>query len=749
MREETVVKDVVVVGGGLAGVCAAVAAARLGRKVALINNRPVLGGNSSSEVRVWVCGATAHFKNRYARETGIMGEMFLENQFRNPHGNPYLWDLVVLETVIAEPNLELFLNTDVHEVEAEGDADNRIIRSVTGWMMGSERRIRFEGSIFLDCTGDGLVGFLAGAQYRLGREARSEFNESWAPEVADHVTLGSTILFYTKDVGHPVKFVPPSFAKDITQTPIPMNRVIRSGDSGCHYWWIEWGGELDTVHDNERIRDELWAVIYGIWDYIKNSGKFDADNMTLEWVGAIPGKREYRRFVGDYILNQNDIVHQTPFEDRVAFGGWSIDLHPPQGMYATESGSKHWHADGIYHIPFRSLYSVNVSNLLFAGRNISATHVAFGSTRVMATCAVMGEAAGTAAALCVQYGLTPRELYRTKLEELQQTLLRNDASIIGLANNDPRDLARTAEVTASSVMSRFETSDSGERYPLKRDAGLLVPVDPEVGEFEFFIDADADTELTVELWDTGRPENYVPKRFVVKDSVAVHKGQEQWVRVNLPWKPKDACNAFIILRANEHLALHMADAPLFGALIFQRGATPHAAKELEEVDSTQLKVEWSMKPLMRKMFCFRSNMPTNAYAPEKVIDGYKRPYGGPHEWMSEPMREGREEWIQLKWCCPVSVQEIDLTWNSDVNEDMINLHHHFTPFEVVPELARDYRVEAYVEDEWRELVRVRDNRTRRNVHKLAESVTTEALRVVVERTNGGRCAELVEIRVYA
>lgn len=749
MREETIVKDVVVVGGGLAGVSAAVAAARLGRKTALINNRPVLGGNSSSEVRVWVCGATAHFKNRYARETGIMGEMFLENQFRNPHGNPYLWDLVVLETVKAEPNLELFLNTDVHEVEAEGDADNRIIRSVIGWMMGSERRIRFESPVFLDCTGDGLVGFLAGAQYRLGREARSEFNEPWAPEVADDITLGSTILFYTKDVGHPVKFVPPSFAKDITQTPIPMNRVIRSGDSGCHYWWIEWGGELDTVHDNERIRDELWAVIYGIWDYIKNSGKFDADTMTLEWVGALPGKREYRRFVGDYILNQNDIVNQTPFEDRVAFGGWSIDLHPPQGMYATESGSKHWHADGNYHIPFRSLYSVNVSNLLFAGRNISATHVAFGSTRVMATCAVMGEAAGTAAALCVQYGLTPRELYRTKLEELQQTLLRNDASIIGLANGDSRDLARTAEVTASSVMTRLETADSGERYPLERDAGLIVPVDPEVGDFEFLVDAAADTELTVELWDTGRPENYVPKRFVVKDTVAVREGQEQWVRVNLPWKPEAACNAFIILRANAHLALHMADAPLFGALIFQRGATPHAVKELEDTDSTQPKVEWSMKPLMRRMFCFRSTTPTNAYAPEKAIDGYKRPYGGPHEWMSEPMQGGREEWLQLKWRRPVSVREIDLTWNSDVNEDIINLHHHFTPFEVVPELARDYRVEAYIEGEWREVVRVRDNRTRRNVHRLAESVAAEALRVVVERTNGGRCAELVEIRVYA
>lgn len=375
MRSETVNTDVTVVGGGLAGVCAAIAAARLGQRVALINNRPVLGGNSSSEVRVWVCGATSHGIHRYARETGIMGELFVENQYRNKDGNPYLWDMVVLEAVKAEPNIQLFLNTDVHEVDAfEDGSGQRSLRSVTGWMMGSERRITFESAVFLDCTGDGLVGFLAGAEYRLGREAREEYNEEWAPLIADDITLGSTLLFYTKDAGHPVKYIAPAMAKDITQTSIAERRIIRSGDNGCAYWWIEFGGEQDTVHDNEAIRDELWSVIYGIWDYIKNSGKFDADNMTLEWVGSTPGKREYRRFIGDYVLNQNDILAQREFPDRVAFGGWSIDLHPPQGVYATESGSKHMYSDGSYHIPFRSLYSVNVSNLLMAAAT-SALHM--------------------------------------------------------------------------------------------------------------------------------------------------------------------------------------------------------------------------------------------------------------------------------------------------------------------------------------------------------------------------------------
>lgn len=750
MRNEIVHSDITVVGGGLAGVCAAVAAARLGRKVALIQNRPVLGGNSSSEVRVWVCGATAHGVNRYARETGIMGEMFVENQYRNPDGNPYLWDLVVLEMVLAEPGITLYLNTDVHEVEAEGEEDARQIRSVTGWMMGSERRIRFESPVFLDCTGDGLVGFLAGAKYRIGREARHEHGEAWAPEVADDIMLGSTLLFYTKDAGHPVKFVPPSFAKDITQTPIPMKRVIRSGDSGCHYWWIEWGGELDIVHDNERIRDELSAVIYGVWDYIKNSGKFDADNMTLEWVGSLPGKREYRRFIGDYTLTQNDIIGQKPFDDRIAFGGWSIDLHPPQGMYATVSGSKHMHADGNYHIPFRSLYSANVSNLLFAGRNISATHVAFGTTRVMATCATIGEAAGTAAALCLDKGVTPRELSQNDTPLLLQTLLKQDASVLGLVNEDAEDLARQAKVSASSFLSKLAVESADEAYPLERDVALLLPADPAIrGNIKWLLDASEDTELTVEVWSTGRPENYVPAALEYQISVQVAKGDGQWVAVALDWTPAEAQNAFIIVRRNPSIQLYLSHTPLNGLLAFERGTAVSVSKDLEDHDDSQPVVEWSMKRLIRKVFCLRTNFETDAYRPEHILDGYKRPYGGPHAWVSKPMAQNAQPWIKLEWDKEHPIREIHLIFNDDVNEDLINLHHHRTPFEIIPELVKTYRIEVLDSTgNWSTLVTEVDNRRRKRVHRLESPVQAKALRLVVEETNGSGYAEVIEVRVY-
>ncbi|WP_329126170.1 FAD-dependent oxidoreductase [Streptomyces sp. NBC_01465] len=738
MRNETARHDITVVGGGLAGVCAAIAAARLGRTVALINNRPVLGGNSSSEVRVWVCGATGHGKNHHAREGGIMGELLVENQFRNPDGNPYYWDTVVLDAVRAEPNLTLYLNTDVREVDAEGPDDARRITAVTGWTMGSERRIRFESEVFLDCTGDGLIGHLAGAHHRIGREAFAEYGEAWAPETADDITLGSTLLFYTKDAGRPVKYVPPNFAKDITKTSIPQRRIIKAGDNGCAYWWIEFGGELDTVHDNEKIRDELWAVIYGIWDHIKNSGEFDAETMTLEWVGSVPGKREYRRFLGDYVLHQGDILGQSEFADRVAFGGWSIDLHPPQGVYAAEDGAKQRYADGIYHIPYRSLYSVNTTNLLFAGRNISASHVAFGSTRVMATCATIGQAAGTAAALCAEQGLTPRAL---DVPALQRTLLREDASVIGLACADTADLARHATVTASSTLTGIAAETPDEQWQLTADAGIVLPVDPQLTGVELLLDAERDTDLVVELYDPELGQNYVPRRLISTATVPVSAGAQQWVKTGLEWSPDTPRNAFLLVRANEALTLRLADRPTPGVLCFTR-------IPLRPQDETPQPLrEWTDAGLLRRTFCLRTGE-TSAFAPAKAVDGYLRPYAGPHQWVSEPQDTGA--WLELAWPEPVTLGRIDVIADDDVNEDLINLHHHRTPFDVLPTLLRDFRIEARDPDgSWRTLSRTQDNRRRRTSLTLEESVTTDALRVVVEATNGSASAHIVAVRAYA
>ncbi|MEU9228867.1 FAD-dependent oxidoreductase [Streptomyces massasporeus] len=747
MQRLSVETDVTVVGGGLAGVAAAIGAARAGATVALINNRPVLGGNASSEIRVWVCGATAHGAQKYARETGVMGELFRENQYRNPEGNPFLWDQVVHDAVRAEPNIRLCLNTDVREVEADGPDAERTVRAVTGWQMGSERIIRFTSPVFVDATGDGLVGALAGAWYRTGREAAHEYGEEWAPGRADSEMLGSTMFFYTKDTGQPVRFVPPSIAKDISATSIVRNRPIRTTANGCDYWWIEYGGDRDAVADNEEIRDELWAVIYGIWDHIKNSGKYDADTLTLEWVGSVPGKREYRRFVGDHVLTQQDIIEQRRFPDAVGFGGWSIDLHPAGGMYAEEDGSKHLFAAGLYHIPFRSLYSRNVGNLLLAGRDISATHVAFGTTRVMATCAVTGEAAGTAAALCVRDGLSPRQLADDHIDLLQQTLLRHDASLLGVGWHDPADLARTAEVTASSRLGapsvRPRPGEETSRFSLAgRDVGILLPVEPAMEFVEVLVEASGATGVRLELWSTGGGENHIPVEKLDEATVGIGPGTH-WVRAPFAHKAPDGENVVVLLRRDPALSLVVVDRPGPYGVLGLVSRTPRTVTERPQSNA------WSAEELRRRCPVVAVGGESTAYAPGQVTGPLQRPYHGPRMWSSESLGTDPRPWIRLDWEEAREIGSLDLVLNDDVDIDLVNLHHHRTPFPVMPELIRDYRVEALVGGAWHPLVTVRDNRERRRSHVLGEPVRATALRLTADATNGSEWATVVGVRVFA
>lgn len=745
MREEVFTSDITVVGGGLAGIAAAIAAARLGQKVALIQNRPVLGGNSSSEVRVWVCSATKHGVNRYARETGIMGELFVENQFRNQEGNPYIWDALLLEKVLAEDNLTLFLNTDVTQVE-KSKKDK--ISAVVGWMQGSERRITFKSDLFIDCTGDGLVGSLAEVRSIIGRESQETYQESLAPEVADDELLGSTILFYTKDAGKPVAYYPPAFAKNILETPIPENRVISSGDSGTRYWWIEWGGEMDVVHDNERIRDELTGVIFGIWDYIKNSGKFDAENLTLEWVGAVPGKREYRRFMGEYVLRQRDIEEQTLFTDRIGFGGWSIDLHPAQGMYTENAGARHSVADGVYHIPYRILYSQKVSNLLFAGRNVSASHVAFGSIRIMATCAVMGEAAGTAAAFALQHQVVPHDIYTTHLQAYQQLLLRHDGSVLGVRNQDEHDLARRAVIKASNTLKKVNTfTKRAEVYPLVKSVAFTAPVDPGLEKIELLVSADVATCLEMELWETGNPQNYVPHDLIKQVAVKVVPGMKQWLSVPIDWTPQIKQNAFIIVKENPDVSLYLGHEPFAGILSYVNDVISEMTQpELHQYERESPVLYWTNQKINRRNFIFRFSNPTSAFECDKLINGYVRPYGGPNMWVT-PVSDG-EETLTYSWKEPQRIKQFQLTFNDDVHEDLINLPHHFTPFQVVPEIIKSYRIDAWVDGKWQELVAETANRQRHRYHPLSQEVKTTKIRVVLFETNGSQQFSLNEVRVY-
>ena len=339
-QKQEVVADVVVVGGGLSGVCCAISAARKGMKVALVQDRPVLGGNASSEIRVWALGATSHMgnNNRWAREGGLIDEIMVENLYRNKEGNPILFDALLLDKVFQEPNISLFLNTVVYQVLLTGTDG---IQAVEAFNPQNEISYRFCADLFCDASGDGIVGYLAGASFRMGAEERNDYDEGFSPSDAYGKLLGHTIFLYTKKLDRPVKYVAPTFALE-DMTRIPKLHQITPDQFGCNYWWFEYGGSVDTVTDSEQIKSELWKVVYGAWNHIKNSGLYpEAADLTLEWVGMIPGKRESRRFEGLYTLTQHDIVNQTVFPDTVAYGGWAIDLHPAEGVYSSLPSCNH------------------------------------------------------------------------------------------------------------------------------------------------------------------------------------------------------------------------------------------------------------------------------------------------------------------------------------------------------------------------------------------------------------------------
>lgn len=441
--------DVCIAGGGMSGVCAALAAARNGARVVLVQDRSRLGGNASSEVKMHIVGADCHGGRPGWREGGLIEELRLDDAVHNPHRSFELWDLLLYDKIVREPNILLLLDTTLF---AASTRRNRI-RQVLARCDKTEHLYRVTAPLFVDCTGDCRLALEAGAEMRVGREAQSEFDEPLAVTEADRQTLGSSVLFTARDYGRPIPFTPPPWARKITREQLQF-RGVSSWEYG--YWWIEWGGQIDSIRDNDRIRFELLAIVLGVWDYIKNSGNHPSSaNWGMDWIGMVPGKRESRRIVGDYLLTQHDLLGKHgDFADAVAIGGWPFDDHPPEGFDRwKEPPFRSIKIAQPYNIPLRSLYSRNIVNLFMAGRNLSASHVALSSTRVMATCSALGQAVGTAAALCARHNLIPRSLYqdKTRLRELQQTLLRDDQTILGLHPQDGADLAPQASISASSA----------------------------------------------------------------------------------------------------------------------------------------------------------------------------------------------------------------------------------------------------------------------------------------------------------
>ena len=467
--------DLIVVGGGLTGVCAAIAAARGGVRAALIQDRPVLGGNASSEVRMHICGATDNMEKPELSEGGIIHELMLANKRVNDSYNFSIWDAVLFDAVKREKNLTVYLNTTMHSAIYENGA----VKCIECYQTTTERKLLLSARFFADCTGNGTLCAFVGAEYRTGSEAKSEYKELHAPEAADNNRMGNTLLFKAADVGYPVKFIPPVDAMKFTEeqlkyrkhsNEIPKEVLDKASENEMRmlfdgyaqdygYWWVEIPGVSDDIIDEyEEIRDQLVRAVYGVWDHIKNGGDHGAENYELTWVGMLPGVRESRRIECDYMLNENDVLGNRRFEDKVAYGGWHVDNHVPGGLYSFDKVPAFvYEFPGSYDIPYRCYCVKGFSNLFVGGRCMGASKLGMATSRVMATCAIGGQAIGTAAVqLCAGNCVNVRDI---DMHKLQQTLLKDDCYLPELINEDEEDLARGAKVTASGELTGYPAAD--------------------------------------------------------------------------------------------------------------------------------------------------------------------------------------------------------------------------------------------------------------------------------------------------
>lgn len=427
--------DLVVVGAGIAGMSAAVSAARLGCKVALINDRPVVGGNNSSEIRVHLGG---RIEAGLYKELGNLQKEFGPTRGGNAQPAEYYEDQKKLDWLKNEKNITLFLNCRAVGVTKKG---NNITSVITKHIESGEE-LEFKAPLFSDCTGDGTIGYLAGADYRMGRESREEFGESTAPVKADKMTMGASVQWYSVDNKKPSAF--PYFNYGVEFNEENSEKVMMGE------WTWETGMNFDQIKDFERIRDYGLLVVYSNWSYLKNRMKENSQyrNRKLGWVAYVSGKRESRRLMGDYILKEDDLRKYVAHEDGTAATTWSIDLHYPdpdnsQKFPGREFKSIAKHISIYpYPIPYRCLYSRNIDNLFMAGRNISVTHVALGTVRVMRTTGMMGEVVGMAASLCKKFGVQPRAVYRSYLPDLKK-LMEDGIGKKGLPNNQKYNMGAT------------------------------------------------------------------------------------------------------------------------------------------------------------------------------------------------------------------------------------------------------------------------------------------------------------------
>ncbi len=713
---ESLAFDFVVVGGGYGGICAAVQAARLGLKTALIQNRPCLGGNASREINVGPGGACPH-TSRF-RETGICEEI-AEGFRREGVAN---WTDAIELVVKHVPGLTVFYNTE--GVRAVMEDKKRIVAVETENVVSGKRYL-FKAPLFADCTGDGAIAFSAGAEFRHGQEGRDEYDESLAPEKPNPHTMGTSIIHGSVAMDTPQPFTAPAFATRFTAEHFTKRKKnLVSGE-----WWIEYGGMLDTIKDAEEIRDELLRVIFGAFDWAKNHDPDTRDkvrNYRLKPVPTVGGKRESRRFIGDLVLTQNDVQSAVLFPDRVAFGGWPIDLHPSPGIYGKDVPPAIFtHLETIYSIPYRILYTRDVENLFLAGRHVSVTHVALGSTRLMQTIGLMGQAVGAAAWICWKHGTKPRGVYPAHIDELQQVLLKWDVFIPGVSHRDSGDLCRGARATASSSCADDSLGFFGSTEPKPdRDAPCTMARGQYIGvtksgvqtiSLQLRAEGDEVQEAILSVEESG-----VSPPVVVKSSVK--PGGYRWVDFKLAEPLKPGKEYFVWLAANPRLCWRLCRAGDGRRTYGKPGAW------------TTVRGSYVIKP-------YGAAQRLGRLGPEMAVDGMSWPTEGQaRQWRSDPAK-GLPQWLEIDFGQNVTLNTVYLTFDS-------NIFGRFPSIKPGAEVtAQDYRLLYNVKGQWKTAFTESDNWRRFRPHRFGD-VTTDRVRLEILKALNSEEARVYQIRAY-
>jgi len=762
--------DVLVIGSGVSGYCAAIQAGRLGCRTILLEKDEVLGGNSGPNLGVGITGADRY--NHYATETGIIHETQEEGAWvqaftqviagQMPYNISRRYEAVIQQYLEEAGVLVLKRHYARRPILSESGAITAVLVEDLAAFQTVGIGVKH---IVIEGSGDGELGALAGADFDFGSEAQSEFGERSAPAVRTNRVQGTSLLAIAQKTDHEVVYIPPPgvgqqvprvWEGRISSWLYHHDRWLSGLPEGVKFLYLtEAGGGLDTIRDDGQIYEALLRQLWAEWDHIKNGPhREDAKNWDLLWVSPKAGKRESRRFLGDAIVTQMDAEAGRRFEDDIAYGGHDLDDHKPLG----EGGNIFSHSvPPMFGIPYRACYSRNVPNLMLAGRLISATHIAHSSTRLMRTGGAIGQAVGYAAALCCKYDCAPRAIYAEHLNELLDGLLAADVTILGRPLSPHGDLARQAAVSASSEL-HFNDQEPGEFFPLiARAAAVLWDWPPILEQVEVYLrnptDLPQPLALTAYRARHDRKWKFMEEferfgRNDLRDSAfaelasvpaIVPAGHEGWFAIAFP-QP---------LAIGERDA-NLDDDRLVLALDVNEAVewalTTRECLIAEMVEHSHFSPEW--RPL-KCMATLRVSPAPGLGEASNVINGFHRRISrGPlNMWMSDPI-DGLPQDLMLSWSEPQAFDEVCLTF-----DNLARLRHEL-PWEcgqrVLPILVESYELAAWQDGAWRTLATVSGNYHRFRRHHFAP-VKADKLRLRVLAIHGGTAeasARVYEVQVY-